>query len=693
MAATLSGLGVAGAQTLDDYLMQIHDADGDKRLAAVQVLRIFPASDASVKALIETLKDKSDRVRLEAAFVLGQLAADPEQAVPALVETLGDPNIAIREAAANALGNFGADAAPALSKLESLLADPDSTARRDAIQGLSGFASVSPEARSLIADRLKDEAPYVRSGALAALSRLREMSRDYLPQFIVALADPSEQVRDAAAEAIGKLGAAGAPALQALVAASRLGQPGFSFYLGNAIHEVARKQAGSAVPLLIAALNDSENSVDGRVFAAQLLGGFGPQARIATPDLVKASNEGPERVRSAAADALAIVSPETLAAKGLASWVAMLGSEDIGSRGYASDILMRAGAKAIPPLLEVVRKEDTRDSLRASALSLLGMTGGSDREVLRVTMELAARADSPAVQDAAVDALGLLAGGLPTSKRGPAIEALTKAAGDPRLQGSALLALGNLGEKAAAAAPAIQETLQRILKNDPLDPMLAAFWLKPLGRIGTSDRAVVSLVIPLLSNPNLIVRNAAVEALGGMPLPEAVTALVNVLHDPRDEIRANAAAALGRILSTPTGRPYAADAVPALLEHVKDPTVWVRPAVIGALVRSGAPEAVRPVINAMNDSSREVRFQAVSGLQVLFRDPGGDWIKEAALPGLTHALDDSDRIVTFWAAVSLKFYGPAGAAALPALRRLLANADPAEASTFSDAIKAIEAKP
>ena len=690
--ATLSGLGVARAQTLEDYLKQVRDSDPEKRVAALRTLKTFPASDAVVAALLGALKDKSDGPRLNAAYVLGQFGTDPYRVVPALMETLDDENSMVRAAAAAALGSFGKEAAPALSKLGSLMADTDLEVRRGAIQGLSGFAAANIEAQALIAGRLQDPAPYVRSRAVNALSHVGKASRNYLPQFIAALADGSDQVREEAAQEIGALGAAGAPAFPAMIAASRNPDDRTPYFLKYAIRDIAATQSVSPVPLLIAALNDPGNTIDGRAFAAETLGELGPSARAAEPDLLKASKEASARVRSAAAEALAKVNPAGLAATSLAEWVAMLGSDDRVSRNGASAELVKARAKAVPLLLSLLGT-DAPDRIRIEALVTLGQIGNPAEVAIPVITSMLASTGSAEVRVAALVALDHIGWGLSIAKDGPVIEALTRALSDPQLRSSAIVSWGNRQAGGAAAVPAILEALRLSLNSTQSDQETAAKLLFALGQIGTSAPAAVSLVTSLLDQPDAVFRADAVFALGAMPAADSVAALLKVLHDPSDFTRAKAAEAVGRILSSPDGRTYVAQTLPALLDHVKDPAVTVRVAVVGALAASASPAAVQPVIEAMGDSNGQVRLSATMALGNLVIRPGDAWIKEASLPALIRALDDSESRVTWYAAICLRSFGPAAAAALPPLRRTLARGDPFLNAPVADAIKAIEAKP
>jgi HEAT repeat protein len=680
------GLRSAGGQTIEDYLKHVHDADADNRVKALAALKTFPSTGASITALLDALDDSSVGPRLTAIQVLGQLHAEPQRVIPAVKKILDDPNPLIRATAAAALGAFGADAVQSLAKLESLLADADLSVRRGVIQGLSGFAPANVRARQLIAGTLQDKEPYVRRGAVEALSRLGEAADEYLPQFVTALDDPSQQVREAAAEAIGALGTAAAPAMPALVATCRTTQ---SSYLKSAILTLSKSV--SPVALLIGVLRDGQNSDAIRVFAVETLGDLRNLAQAAVPALLDVSRSPSNRLRSAATEALAQIAPERYGAGvvGLPALVAMLGSDNYHTRNRAQDELAKAGAKAIPLLFEVIRSESP-ESTRVAAVLVLGGIQGSESVALPVLTDLATGGDSLKIQEAAVSALGHVGWSLPKAKVSLVIEALSGALANPKLQEATLLTLGSLREKAAGAIPAIQKTLGLALNSEPRGYTAIVHSLKALGQIGSASQTAIALVLPLVNDPDAQLRAAALNALGAMPVDEAVVAVLKALHDPANWPREEAARAIGSLLYL--RRSYRVQVVPALLEHIGDPSDGVRGDIVVALGCSGSSEAVQPVIDALGDPNATVRQRAVSGIGCLIRNPGGADIKQAALPGLIRAAADADPGVALFALAVLRDYGPEAAPALAALRRLLASADSARAEAIARAIKAIEAK-
>lgn len=241
-------------------------------------------------------------------------------------------------------------------------------------------------------------------------------------------------------------------------------------------------------------------------------------------------------------------------------------------------------------------------------------------------------------------------------------------------------------------ATTVQRALERALTSEPRDQRAVASALYDLSHIRTTSPTLAELVLPLLNESNGDLRCAAISALGGMPIAEVVNDLLKILQETNVLARSLAAMSIGLIFSKPDGRVFAASTVPALIEHVNDPATAMRVAVVGALISSGSERSIQPVIDALKDPVNEVRWTAAGGLGPMLRDPGGPWIKKAALPGLIGALNDVDVRVAINSAITLKAYGTTARAALPALRTLASNSEPWAVEIYLATIKAIEGK-
>jgi HEAT repeat protein/lysophospholipase L1-like esterase len=284
--------------------------------------------------------------------------------------------------------------------------------------------------------------------------------------------------------------------------------------------------------------------------------------------------------------------PDTLAAAGLwpdpaaAALAAALGAGDAGLRESALWAFARDGRSTPVEAAATALRADPDPGVRAAAARALGAHG--DPGLAAESALYAALADaSEPVRHAAARALHALG---PTSGDAERLaEAL--ASDDPYVQGFAAWSLGELGD--AAGGDVVVERL------------LAALRDQPLGR-GVSAAALARL---------------------GSAAEVAVPELVEALASPEPRHRFNAALALGRL------GPRAAPALPRLVTALADPDPRVRAHAATALGRVGRPEAVTPLIRALED--------------------------------------DEDGHVRAMAARALGWLGPPAAAARPALERAL----------------------
>lgn len=115
------------------------DRGGVKIRLAEALVRIRPEmkdSEEVQKTFIGNFKSVERSVRLDAAWVLGNLGSSAEFAVPALAEALSDKEWNVREASAKALGQIGPGARAAVPALEKALADETAQIRAAAAEAL-----------------------------------------------------------------------------------------------------------------------------------------------------------------------------------------------------------------------------------------------------------------------------------------------------------------------------------------------------------------------------------------------------------------------------------------------------------------------------------------------------------------------------------------------------------------------------
>ena len=166
--------------------------------------------------------------------------------------------------------------------------------------------------------------------------------------------------------------------------------------------------------------------------------------------------------------------------------------------------------------------------------------------------------------------------------------------------------------------------LVSVLSDEDVNVRLAA--VEALGNL-QDPRAVDALVQALRNDTDARVREAAAESLGEIDSPRAIPGLTAALGAERvAAVRAKIAWALGEI-----DDPRALDALTAA---VRDTSVEVRRQVVWAIGEIQSAEGIPALTTAAKDADAEVRKNAIEGL--------GEIQDKRALPVLEAALRDAD---------------------------------------------------
>jgi len=292
--------------------------------------------------------------------------------------------------------------------------------------------------------------------------------------------------------------------------------------------------------------------------------------------------------------------------------IAALGHVDRDQRLRAEFALVKQGDVAIPPLIQVLHDTTAKPVKKAHALWALDLIGDGSPELRgKVSGLIRQVLDDPAPEVRA-QAVRELAMREVAPAAEPLIKALKDADSEVRLQ--AAIGLGRM--RAPDAVPAL---LKALSEEDR--------WIRFAARVSLIKIGDWKQFAPLLKTQDSRVREQAWLAFDSAFDPNAVEALAPFVHDDDPSIRANAAAALGRVSYLPA--PYAG-------------TWW----------------GTQPVKNPPPHNN-----VAYAGTPI-------------AIDALTAALADSDPTVALAAARALE--QGIGPEALPALRaRLAAESDPA----------------
>lgn len=203
----------------------------------------------------------------------------------------------VRWNAAELLGKAGIQSAEVSETLLAALRDPDPhvrTVAADAVPKVQTEAVQAVPALSQLLDTQHD-VPIIR-----ALSVYREQAQPALPRLRELMNDRSlpSEVRWNAARTIGKMGAAGAAAVPALIPLMKDEEPTVREHAAEAAGDIG-PAAESAVPALLETLTDSFHKA--RRDAVRSLGQIGGDtARSAVPEIEKMLSDPEEIVRVAA---------------------------------------------------------------------------------------------------------------------------------------------------------------------------------------------------------------------------------------------------------------------------------------------------------------------------------------------------------------------------------------------------------
>lgn len=163
----------------------------------------------AVPTISEALQDKSNNVRSEVAFALGDIGIRNDATTLALLKILyHDTNDRSRAAAAYALGKIGSGNKAVIPALVEALGDRNSEIRSYAVFAIGDLGGEGKEVVSLLIDLLsKDDASEVRAGAAYTLGRISETNRITIEALIKALADENDRVRLNTTKALTRIAA------------------------------------------------------------------------------------------------------------------------------------------------------------------------------------------------------------------------------------------------------------------------------------------------------------------------------------------------------------------------------------------------------------------------------------------------------------------------------------------------------
>lgn len=396
-----------------------------------------------------------------------------------------------------------------------------------------------------------------------------------------------------------------------------------------------------ATPILLDALGAADLRV--QKTAVKIVNDIGAYAAAVVPALDRVAADEDRVVARAAVQALADLGP--YGAAGLPTLARSLNHPDLGVRYYASSGMSRVDA-------------DMRITAHAIG-RLLPRYGDASSDAIR-RLASALRADRSAFRGQAVLALATI---------GPEGEARVERLAPADRDVDTVRALGEISRFSTAAVPTLVEALADPAYHDLREAVSARV------TDGGGSRALyagigLGSLLEALGDARPDVRRTGAEAVREVSIT-ASEASATLDQAPRDDIFVSRTArAARRAIST-----SAEDAVPVLLEALKDEDPDVRRAAVQTLGQLGqlgsrdARDAVPALLATLKSAPVTVQSEAALALGRIGAEPS------AVVPALADALTHPDPAVRFQAARALSLLGDRAAAAKPGLENALAEGD------------------
>ncbi|QDT91766.1 HEAT repeat domain-containing protein [Gimesia algae] len=175
--------------------------DPDRVFDAEQALQQL--GEAAIHALIESLNDSDEDLRILALQILEHIDQNTEPALPAMINALKDPDRNVRIAALTPIASFGAKAIDAVPILEKWIGSDDEFSHVSAVGHILMIDSTrSKELMPVLIKSLKSDDFGIRCQTVWLLGQLGELAKEAMPELKRLLNDDGSSVQGVAAEAI-----------------------------------------------------------------------------------------------------------------------------------------------------------------------------------------------------------------------------------------------------------------------------------------------------------------------------------------------------------------------------------------------------------------------------------------------------------------------------------------------------------
>jgi len=460
----------------------------------------------------------------------------------------------------------------------------------------------------------------------------------------VLTSEKDNDLRFKAAEALGEL--RDTQSTETLIAALRDGDKFVRFQAAASIVKIDPKSAGSAVPVLIDALEKGYDWAQGK--AIEALGKTGDPRAIEPLIIALKKQYRKDNIRITH-DALVKIDPVWKKSEAVKSAVLkllpLLKDKSYEISTNVKKVMIMIGEPAVEPLYSALLFDYSGPNYAEDALQEINPSWiHSESARNAVPMFIAALKDNDFhVREAADKHLVRMGIAWRNSEAGNAalpmfISALND--NDFHIRWTAVRVLGEL------RGQSVVEPLVLALKDaDDSVRDQAAIALENIDPNWRNSEAVnhtLPVLINVLNNNNARTRSDAAKALGKIKDVSAVESLINALKDEDFVVRWVAADALGEIKDS--------SSVESLVALLQDNDKFVRQHAVSALGNIGDPRAVNALIEALKDEDNNVRKKSAEIL--------GNFRDSAAIEPLALLLKDPVTAVRNEAETALKKITP-----------------------------------
>jgi HEAT repeat protein len=586
-----------GPLTVPILMNALGDDEAARRETAAEVLgRIGPPARPAVPALIAALKDKSSSVSLISAIALAEI--DPTRAGPAvslLADALDTPS------AVRALATIGPGASAAVPALIALLKPRKDAANENLLRAGAQMALArigTPSVPALI-QAIKDKKEGVAPLSGEAIGWILPPPKEAIPVLRQAIgadrAHAGVYIR-----ALGRL----APVAQAAVSdlTSLLNDGDLRSEAAVALVRIDSAQAEKVVPLLVKDFQEGDDKQRQR--AANALSLLGSSARSAAPALVAALHD-----RTAAPAAL--VALQGIEGSAASSVAVLLKDANVDFRRLAVVLLARLGPGAKPALSAVIAALADADTTVRAGAALIVEHIGTDASAAVPALTANLQAHQKDVRYQSASALGSLG---PVAKEAsrPLLECLLDP--DENVRYAATLALKRIDPHFKEAVPALRDALK---DSSPKVRLAAIDSLSLIAPATVPD--TIPILVTLSRKPYpLDVRFSAAEGLHDLHAAEQAKQAVPWLSMELSNVDPFSCLYAARVLAR-IDPDRAPKVVLALAAALRTPHAEARRAILKTLGEFGskAREAIPEIEYLLQDSETGMREEAIRALRLI----------------------------------------------------------------------------